>query len=256
MATEKQIAANRRNASKSTGPRTQEGKAAVSMNAVKHGLLARGSLLPDEDAVEHSALTDRVTQALQPVGDWEGILVDRVVQGLWRLGRLSRVEAGLFTAALLDEVVAARRTEVSKYESYPLRELMDVDDRCVVTDEAAHAAAMAKLNEAHAARAGTLPGLGQAFVAREATLATLSRYEATIERGIFKALHELQRCQAARQGQEVPPPIAADVDISLSMGAAGVEAKQSQSGAGGGPVPPERTEAGSDCVERIPRRGC
>lgn len=40
------------------------------------------------------------------------------------------------------------------------------------------------------------------------------RYEAHIERGIYKALHELQRIQAARLGQNVPLPVAVDMDIS------------------------------------------
>ena len=38
----------------------------------------------------------------------------------------------------------------------------------------------------------------------------------TLERSLYKALHELQRLQAARAGQAVPPPEAADVDISIS----------------------------------------
>ncbi len=45
MTTEAQVAANRLNAQKSTGPRTPEGKGVVSQNAVKHGLLAREGVL-------------------------------------------------------------------------------------------------------------------------------------------------------------------------------------------------------------------
>ncbi len=41
------------------------------------------------------------------------------------------------------------------------------------------------------------------------------RYESSIERGIFKALHELERMQASRNGQAVPLPIAVDMDISV-----------------------------------------
>lgn len=40
------------------------------------------------------------------------------------------------------------------------------------------------------------------------------RYEASIERGIYKALHELQRIQAVRNGETIPPPVAIDVDVS------------------------------------------
>jgi hypothetical protein len=49
MATEAQINANRANARKSTGPRTPEGKAVVSQNAVTHGFLARETVIHGED---------------------------------------------------------------------------------------------------------------------------------------------------------------------------------------------------------------
>ena len=48
------------------------------------------------------------------------------------------------------------------------------------------------------------------------TLRNISRYEVRIERAYFRALHELQRLQARRAGQGVPPPIAADIDITIS----------------------------------------
>ena len=46
------------------------------------------------------------------------------------------------------------------------------------------------------------------------TYGKLIRYEASIERGIYKALHELQRIQAARIGEKPPLPVAVDVDIN------------------------------------------
>jgi len=49
MSSDKQVQANRRNALKSTGPRTPEGKAAVRQNALRHGLLSKETLLPGED---------------------------------------------------------------------------------------------------------------------------------------------------------------------------------------------------------------
>ena len=52
MTTQAQTAANRINSQKSTGPRTAEGKAVVSQNAVKHGLLAREAVIRGEDPGE------------------------------------------------------------------------------------------------------------------------------------------------------------------------------------------------------------
>lgn len=63
----------------------------------------------------------------------------------------------------------------------------------------------------------TVKSLGSALsydFANHDTYGKLIRYEASIERGIYKALHELQRLQAARNGQNVPPPIVVDLDVS------------------------------------------
>ena len=63
----------------------------------------------------------------------------------------------------------------------------------------------------------SLKTLGQALsydFANNDTYGKLIRYESSIERGIYKALHELQRLQAARMGEKPPAPIAIDVDIS------------------------------------------
>lgn len=59
--------------------------------------------------------------------------------------------------------------------------------------------------------------LGAAFsgdLANNDTYGKLVRYEANIERGLFRALHELQRLQAMRMGQKVPLPIAVDVNVA------------------------------------------
>jgi len=45
-------------------------------------------------------------------------------------------------------------------------------------------------------------------------MGVLSRYEVTLERSLYKALHELQRLQAARDGQAVPLPVVVDVSVS------------------------------------------
>ncbi len=76
MTTAAQVAANQRNALLSTGPRTDAGKAAASRNAVKHGLLAAGSVAVTrgpfaESVSDVQAFVDAVVEELQPVGPQE-----------------------------------------------------------------------------------------------------------------------------------------------------------------------------------------
>ena len=68
---------------------------------------------------------------------------------------------------------------------------------------------------------GEKAGLGHAFSRNLGSLPVLSRYETTIERGLYKALHELQRLQATRSGVLVPPPAVVDVDLSGDAGGNG-----------------------------------
>jgi hypothetical protein len=99
MATEKQIQANRRNAQKSTGPKTPEGRAAVRLNGVKHGLTASALTLPDESAAEFEALLDSMQAEHQPTTPTEVALVRRIAMATWRLTRLYHIESGFFTIA-------------------------------------------------------------------------------------------------------------------------------------------------------------
>jgi hypothetical protein len=76
MATDKQIAANRENARKSTGPASLAAKARVRYNALKHGLAARHAVLvPGEDPHAYGRLVEECWQDYRPDGDWEGRLV-------------------------------------------------------------------------------------------------------------------------------------------------------------------------------------
>jgi hypothetical protein len=79
MATEAQILANRRNAQKSTGPRTPQGKAVVSQNAVKHGLLIRQDVISSESQAEFDLYRQQMLDELDPVSPMESMLAERVV---------------------------------------------------------------------------------------------------------------------------------------------------------------------------------
>ena len=93
MATQNQIEANRRNAQHSTGPRTPEGNAASSMNALKSGIHAESSVIPGEDAAALASLTERFYQDCQPQTIIESTLVDNIIRASWLLRRFDRIDA-------------------------------------------------------------------------------------------------------------------------------------------------------------------
>jgi hypothetical protein len=86
MATEKQIAANRANAEKSTGPKTIKGKATSSQNAVKTGLDAKSEVMRCESRPEYDLLIAEYYARFQPAIPEERCLVDDLIQAEW-LGR-------------------------------------------------------------------------------------------------------------------------------------------------------------------------
>jgi hypothetical protein len=106
-------AINRRNAQKSTGPRTPEGKSRSRFNAVKHGMTAKTLVLPGEDADVLQQRIEAWTADLQPRNDLEQFLVERAVQSSWQLERADRAElarqAGIIRAAPAEE--ASRQQE-------------------------------------------------------------------------------------------------------------------------------------------------
>ena len=79
MTSERQIAANRRNAQHSTGPRTTAGKSAVAQNAIRHGMLSRQILVPSESEVDLVEFGKRMRAHLAPEGELELLLVDRII---------------------------------------------------------------------------------------------------------------------------------------------------------------------------------
>ena len=179
MTTLVKIESNRRNAQRSTGPRTRTGKAASSRNALRHGLLATQITLPDEDPDAFEEVRTQMTAEFAPHGPLEVLLVERITASAWRLRRVVQVEAGVMAVRTRDaqaELAASRR------EDNPL--------------------ALGVIRDATGADA----------------LSKLSRYETTLERGLYRALHELECRQAARAGQSVSAPVVVDVDVSSQAG--------------------------------------
>ncbi|MGA2702751.1 MAG: hypothetical protein ABSH35_16870 [Isosphaeraceae bacterium] len=123
MATAAQIEANRRNAQKSTGPKTDEGKDRVRRNALKHGMAALTIMpvLPQEDPEELEDKTQQAITAIKPRDPLEHDLVCRAVRLSWALDRAERAE----TAHLAHRV---RMAERSGPETVSARELKKVHE--------------------------------------------------------------------------------------------------------------------------------
>ncbi len=92
MTSEARVAANRRNASKSTGPRTKQGKAIVAQNALKHGFGAHQDVIPGEDPRQFELLRRRLLGELAPLGEMETLFAERIVSLSWRLQRAQRLQ--------------------------------------------------------------------------------------------------------------------------------------------------------------------
>lgn len=95
MATQKQIAANRRNATKSTGPRTEAGKCRSRRNAWRHGLTAESIVDVVENAADYKRFESQILADYQPKATIEYELVTRLASLLWRLRRATSIESGL-----------------------------------------------------------------------------------------------------------------------------------------------------------------
>src|SRR6202161_51284 len=96
MTSFKQIVANRRNARKSTGPITQEGKLQSRCNAVRHGLTAETVIAALEDWEDYEAFEAAVISDYDAESAVERELVLRLASVLWRLRRATGIETALF----------------------------------------------------------------------------------------------------------------------------------------------------------------
>jgi hypothetical protein len=187
-ASRRQLAANRSNAARSTGPRTPEGKDAVRWNALKHGLLAKEVVVRAGESPEHPAdfhhLLSRLRESFCPASIVEEVLVEKVAACYWRMARVLRAEAGEIRKA---QAAAPndRRNDLL------VRELLRAPVEVTEQGE------QQWLETERVCRA--LPD--------RITMDKILRYETTMERQLYRALHHLERIQRRRQGEAVPPPL-------------------------------------------------
>lgn len=184
MATERQIAANKMNAKRSTGPRTPGGKAKASKNAMKHGILSQNLVILHENQEEFHELLDNLMAAHNPENQSELLLVEKMGIALWKQRRLISAEAA--------EIVSRQ------VSSKPL---------LLPTDQEARQDAIFR----HQLALG-LPVAAERYI----------RYDALLERQFYAALSMLQRVQAMRQQAREDALNAKAIDSPVS--APGIEA--------------------------------
>jgi hypothetical protein len=143
-ATAAKLEANRANAQKSTGPRTEEGEARSSRNAVKHGLSSRDLVIRSEERETFNDWLAEYRAELDPQGSLEEALFNQIVYADWNLARVRRLEAELFTGdidPLLDEQNEAKLDRLARYAQRFERTLhRSINElRCLQTDRAGRA---------------------------------------------------------------------------------------------------------------------
>jgi hypothetical protein len=102
MTSLKQIEANRRNALKSTGPKTSEGKERSRCNAVRHGLTAETVIAVLENSEDYQAFEEAVISDYNPETAVERQLILRLAGVLWRLRRATSIETAIFESVTED----------------------------------------------------------------------------------------------------------------------------------------------------------
>jgi hypothetical protein len=112
MTSFRQIAANRRNALRSTRPQTESGKQHSRLNAVRHGLTAETVIGSLEDAEDYKAFEGAVTEGYDAQTAVERELVLRLASLLWRLRRATAIETDLLQ--LQAEAISDYRTDTTR----------------------------------------------------------------------------------------------------------------------------------------------
>jgi hypothetical protein len=192
MSSLKQIEANRRNALKSTGPTTPEGKARSRCNAVRHGLTAETVIDVLEDAEDYQAFEAAVIADYDAESAVERELVLRLASVLWRLRRATGIETAIF------ESVTAEPSKGEHHSRLNLVGAADLPEHNQLSPEAARQSEAAANEHLLAAKKDT----GDCFL-RLAALPTfpldrLSRYEYMLwrqARQIVFTLESLRRCK-------------------------------------------------------------
>jgi hypothetical protein len=212
MTSYRQIEANRRNALKSTGPKTEAGKQASRRNAVRHGLTAETVLSALEDAEDYKAFEAAITADYDAQSAVERELVLRLASILWRLRRATTMETGLF------------EIQVQQLHDYRQnRQLLSHSSEIIPTMFRRAESASGDAASLSAVNLNTLPDSGIKADASAVEFARcflrlanlpnfaldrLSRYEATLWRQAGRILYALETLDRRKPQERTRAPLA------------------------------------------------
>jgi hypothetical protein len=179
MSSERQAEANRLNAQKSTGPRTPDGKAKVSQNAITHGLCSTRPVLSTENPEEYDQFRDDFFRRHAPEGVFENVLADRAANTFWRLRRASTFET-LIVNSLLGQAIDAIKEKFAGNPNFRLSDLTSQDYLAVVVEH---------------------------DFSKEHILERVQGYETKIERSYYRTLKELRKLQSQRKNVDEASPL-------------------------------------------------
>lgn len=191
MASERQIEANRANARRSTGPKSQRGKARAKMNAVTHGLTAKQIIVPGERPEQFDRLREGLNADFAPGSTIECELVDQLAASLLRRRRVPVVEA-----ALLKRLMGARLDDYLQFLTDEELELLEkISRRVLGLQEAAKVSDVVDRQGANGDRETGIPG-------RVDMLTVFARYESSLMNEIVKTVKLIHVLQARRIAAE------------------------------------------------------
>ena len=286
MTTENQSAANQQNAQKSTGPKTEEGKAVSKLNAAKHGILSEAVVISKGEGQERKEaylrLYDGLRDYFKPAGAMEDALVEQIAVTLWRKRRVLRFELGCLRKQL-DAYRQAARGPEDEEDAFPAHKHKTACQRLaeaqkqvdhhqaekealegnwdIMSDKAMDdwvdsyfrlaekkgfeaeeparvrdwlkeqgltedqirkeliqvheeliqvAQAEIKTLEPQAALELERMTLLGSVPASGSDLDKIIRYEASLDRQLYKAINQLERLERRRKGEDLPPPVVLD----------------------------------------------
>jgi hypothetical protein len=189
--------ANRQNARLSTGPRTEAGKRRSRWNAIKHGLLVKDVPANHwpyfyDDLGSFQLLMEDLVDHFDPVGPVEGMLVERIGQCYWRSHRFQLVENATIRLDLV-------RESLPKLDGF--QGIKDTGSRLDLMGESLPRSDP----ETNDGIEEILRDTQRARYAQHLAPCNLLRYETANQRQLYGALHELERLQGLRRGDNVAP---------------------------------------------------